>query len=83
MTLRRHSFVAFMLMAAIVSLAFSPLLTPAGIAGCHHPRTSYAVTASLTIVLPISLFFSLSATTMEPHPVRTQNLIALNCARLC
>lgn len=85
MTLRRHSFVAFVLMAAIVSLAFSPLLTPAGVAGRQHPhpRTSYALTALLTIVLPISVFFSLSATTTAAHPTRAQNLIELHCVRLC
>lgn len=83
MTLRRHSFVALVLMAAVVSLAFSPLLTQVGIAGRHHPRTSFALTASLIIFQPISAFFSLSSTTPEVQATRSQNLIELNCVRLC
>jgi hypothetical protein len=83
MTLRRHSFVALVLMAAVVSLAFSPLLTQIGIAGRHHPRTSFAVTASVIIFQPISEFFSRSATTPEAPATRSHNLIELNCAQLC
>jgi len=70
-------------MTAVVSLAFSPLLTQVGAAGRHHPRTSFAVTASLTIFQPISEFFALSATTPEAQATRSHNLIELNCARLC
>ncbi len=83
MSLRRPSFVAFILVAAVVSLAFSPLLTQAGIGSRHHPRTSFALTASLTIFQPISAFFSLSSTPPEAHATRSQNLIELNCVRLC
>jgi hypothetical protein len=83
MALRCHRFVVFLLMAAVVSLAFSPLLTQVGVAGRHLPRTSFAVTASLTIFQPISEFFSLSAPTAEAHITRSPNLIELNCVRLC
>jgi hypothetical protein len=83
MTSRVHSFVALVLIAAVVSLAFSPLLTQAGVASGHHPRTSFALTAALTIVRPVSAFFSASSTTREAHTTRSQNLIELNCVRLC
>ena len=79
----RHSFVAFVLMAAVVSLAFSPLLAPASVAGRHHPRTSFALTASLTIIQPVSAGLFLSSTAPETHAGRSQNLLELHCVRLC
>jgi hypothetical protein len=83
MIFRRHNFVALVLMAAVGSLAFSPLLAPISAAGHHHPRTSVALTAPLIIIQPISAFFSLSPTATETHATRSQNLIELHCVRLC
>jgi len=83
MIFRRHNFVALVLMAAVVSLAFSPLLAPMSTAGRHHPRTSFALTAPLILIQPISAFFSLSSTAPETHATRSQNLIELLCVRLC
>ena len=83
MMLRRHNFVAWVLMAALVSLAFSPLLAPMSVVGRHHPRTSFALTASVAIIQPVSALFSLSSTTPETHVNRSQNLIELHCVRLC
>jgi hypothetical protein len=83
MIFRRHNLVALLLMAAVVSLAFSPLLAPMSAAGRHHPRTSFALTASLILIQPISTFFSHSSSAPETHATRSQNLIELHCVRLC
>jgi hypothetical protein len=82
MTLRRHSFVAFILIAALVSVFFAPLI-PAIASGRHHSRPNAALPAT------ISLFHFVTAPSFPPTPApttnatRTDNLIALNCVRLC
>jgi hypothetical protein len=83
MTSRRYSFVALVLMAAVVSFAFSPLLSSIGLGGRQHPRTSFALTAPLILVQPVSGFLASSSTAPQEHLVRTHNRIELNCARLC
>ncbi len=83
MTSRRYSFVALLLMAAVVSLAFSPLLSAVGLGGRQHPRTSFALTAPLILVQPISGYLALSSPAPQEHSTRSHNLIELNCVRLC
>jgi hypothetical protein len=79
----RHSFVAFIVIAAMVSVFFSPLMPVSGVAGRHHTRTNFAAT-----ILPASLLSSfashfVSSVTPQARAIHSEILIALNCARLC
>ena len=83
MTLRRHSFIAFLLVAAVVSLFFSPLLPTPGLSSRQHHRTTIALAASVA-----ALQFSAASSFITPtaplvQPTRSEDLIEWNCARLC
>jgi hypothetical protein len=84
MTLRRQNFVACLLVAALVSLFISSLLPFHNGTGRTHSRTSF------TLLAPLATFdFVASSTSLSSAPgparnsARPENLIELNCARLC
>jgi hypothetical protein len=83
MILGRHSFVAFIVLAAIVSVFFSPLMPATGLTGRHYTRTDLAAAISPAAVL--STFASHFVTSIPPQAraIHSEMLIALNCARLC
>jgi len=79
----RHSFIAFIVLAAIVSVFFSPILPATGITGRHHARANFAV-----VNLPAhnhSILASLvsASATPQARAIHSEILLALNCARLC
>ena len=83
MIFRRHSFVAFIVLAAVVSVFFSPVLPAALSPGRHHVRASFAVaTLPATVHSVVASFFSYSVTP-QARAMHSELLIALNCARLC
>jgi hypothetical protein len=82
MTLHRQSFIAFVLLTAVVSVFFSPLL-PA-----HNPLTRQSLRASVaaaasSLYLPSFATSSFSSTAPEQHSLRPEGLIELHCSRLC
>lgn len=83
MIFRRHSFVAVIVIAAVVSVFFSPLMPVGGAVTRHHARANLALT-----VLPLHLHsrsFPASFSTAVPgaRAIHAEMLLALNCARLC
>jgi len=83
MIFRRHSFIAFIVIAAVVSVFFSPLLPATFSPNRHHVRTHFAIAnSSATVYSVVASFFS-SAVTPQARAMRSELLIALNCARLC
>ncbi len=79
----RHSFVAFIVIAAVVSVFFSPLVPDCGVVGRHHARANLALAAS-PAMLPAGTDFSFfSSITPKARAIRAEILIALNCVRLC
>jgi hypothetical protein len=79
----RHSFVAFIVLAAIVSVFFSPLMPATGLVGRHHARTSFAVAISPATVLSAFASHFVASVTPQARAIHSEMLIALNCARLC
>lgn len=82
MTLHRQSFIAFVLLTAVVSLFFSPLLQAHGGSARHHLRAQSAVTAAFTYS-PSLATSSFSSAAPEQRALRAEGLIELHCARLC
>jgi hypothetical protein len=83
MTLHRQSFIAFLLLTAVVSLFFSPLLQAHGGSARHHlVRTNAAVTSAFTYSPSIATS-SFSSTAPEQRALRAEGLIELHCTRLC
>jgi hypothetical protein len=79
----RHSFVAFIVIAAIVSVFFSPLMPAAGFVGRHHTRANFAAAISPATVLSAFASHFVSSVTPQARAIHSEMLIALNCARLC
>jgi hypothetical protein len=82
MTLRRQSFVAFLLLTAVVSLFFSPLLQTHGGSARHPLRANAASLAAFTYSLSIATS-SFSSTVPGQRALHSEGLIELHCARLC
>jgi len=79
----RPSFVAFLVLAAVVSVFFSPLMPATGLVGRHHARMNFAAAilpASVSAVLASHL---VASATPQARAIHSEILIALNCARLC
>lgn len=86
MILRRHSFIVFVVIAAVVLVLFLPLLSASAHAGRHYPRTSLVLSNAAfgaPIVAGPSFLSSFSAAAVNAQITRSGNLIELNCARLC
>ena len=83
MILRRHSFVAFIVIAAVISVFFSPLMTAGDVNGRHLVRASLAVAVSLASVPPVLTSSSLAVGAPQARAIHSEILLALNCARLC
>lgn len=83
MILGRHSFVAFIVIAAIVSVFFSPVMPATGFVGRHHARANFA--AAMLPATFLSAFASHFVTFVTPQAraIHSEMLLALNCARLC
>ena len=85
MTMRRHYFVAFLLIAAVVSVFFSPLVPVHGTAGRHpHSRTNLATAPAVAAFsFAVASAFPSPPSSTEARASRSENLIALHCAWLC
>jgi len=83
MIFRRHSFVAFIVIAAVVSVFFSPLLPATFSAGRHHVRANLAAASLPANGHSIVASFFSSSITPQARAMHSELLIALNCARLC
>jgi len=83
MIFRRHSFIAFVVIAAVVSVFFSPLLPAAFNPGRHHVRTSFVVANSPAAAHSFVASFFFSSVAPQARAMHSELLIALNCARLC
>jgi len=83
MILRRHSFVAFIVIAAVVSVFFSPILPATLSASRHHVRTNLALATSPAMARSVVASFFSSLVTPQARAMHSELLIALNCARLC
>jgi len=79
----RHSFVAFIVLTAIVSVFFSPLMPATGITGRHHTRTELAAAISPATILSAFASHFVASATPQARAIHSEMLIALNCARLC
>jgi len=82
MTLRRQGFVAFLLLTAVVSVFFSPLLPLHGTVR-HHARANVAVVLSLAGFAYLATSSSSAPTAPEKRVLFPQGLYELHCARLC
>jgi len=79
----RHSFIAFIVLAAVVSVFFSPLLPATGSPGRHHIRANFAVMHLPANSHSILASFVSSSATPLARAIHSEILLALNCARLC
>jgi hypothetical protein len=82
MTLRRQGFIAFLVLTAVVSVFFSPLLPLHGTVR-HHARANIAVALSLASFTYTSASSSFAPTVPEKRVLFPQGLYELHCARLC
>ena len=83
MTLHRQSFIAFLLVAAVVSLFFSPLLPAHNTAGRQHSRTVLPIAALLVDFFPAATSHLSSSVAIEVRALRSISVLELHCTRLC
>jgi hypothetical protein len=81
MTLRRQSFIAFLLLTAVVSLFFSPLLQTQSSA--RHPLRANAASLAGFAYFPNIATSSFSSTVPGLRALHSEGFIELHCARLC
>lgn len=82
MIFRRHSLIAIVVIAAVVSIFFSTLIPANGAVARHHARANLSLTGLPLHVhsQSVSSFFSAAP---EARAIHAEILLALNCARLC
>jgi hypothetical protein len=83
MIFSRHTVVALIVIAAVVSVFFSPLVPASGAITRHHARANLAVLAPALHIQPHSVSSFFSASAPEARAIHSQMLLALNCSRLC
>jgi len=83
MTFRRHTFIVFLLLAAVVYLFFSPLLPAGSVNLRNHSRTNPAMVVPLAMLQAAALFSFLYLVSPSERTSRSACLIDLHCARLC
>ncbi len=81
--MRRHTFVAFVLLAALASVFFSGLLPSHGISSRNHVRTYLAMATAAPVLVFGYAYLSRLSQARLTRAVRSDNLIDLHCARIC
>ena len=82
MTLRRHGFIAFILLTVIVCAALLPLL-PVTAAPRRHPVRTIAALVSLADFTFLAIFLFFTSPSTEQSVLVSKSLFELNCSRLC
>ena len=80
---QRHTLVAVIVLAAVVSVFFSPLMPAGDSIARYHARTNLALTVLPLQVQSHFVTFFFSSTVPEARAIHSEILLALNCARLC
>jgi hypothetical protein len=80
--LRRQNFIAVLLIAVFACVYLSPQLVTDKVAVHHSARVVFAPAAILATAL-LTAFFSFFWTAPGARAYRSQDLLALHCARLC
>jgi hypothetical protein len=84
MTLRRQDIVVGVVIAAVVSVFLSPLFpVPTRLVGRHHSAITVAAPMSLALQPLAAESSGFILATTGTNPVRSGNLLELNCVRLC
>jgi len=83
MILGRHSLVVLVLIAAVLSLFFSPLVPTHGTSPRHHPRAGFPVIAGLTGASPSAASPVVAFAVPQARASHSELLLELHCARLC
>jgi hypothetical protein len=83
MIFSRHTLVALIVIAAVVSVFFSPLVPASGAVTRHHARANLAIVALALHMQARSVTSFFSSTAPEARAIHSEILLALNCARLC
>jgi len=83
MILSRQSFVAFLLMAAVVCLFFAPLLPTHGATARHHSRTIFGLAVWTMALAAAACALSRFSLTAHASVLPAENLLVLHCTRLC
>ena len=82
MTLGRQSFIAFLLLAAVLSLFFYSVAPSHATTTRHHVR-HFAATATPSIDLGSASSSPLSSRPAQAVTERSESLLVLHCTRLC
>jgi hypothetical protein len=83
MIFSRHTLVAVLVIAAVVSVFFSPLVPTSGPVTRHHARANLAIMALALHIQPRSAVSFFSSAAPGARAIHSEILLALNCARLC
>jgi hypothetical protein len=83
MIFRRHTLVAVIVLAAVVSVFFSPLMPVGGIVTRHHARANLAIVALALHIQAHPVAAVISSTAPGSRALHSEILLALHCARLC